>query len=571
MRTVALSVSLPSGYAALWSPEHVASGGLTEVAGLVRELQAGPVPVRWVVWCAGDLRPLVEAGVRFERLWDCAEVHRLREGSWRAGPQEVWCAVHDLDPEGAPAGPRDDLFDFGERDDTPAAPESLTTPGGYLRADAVAGRWQDAVLPHDPTRLVQWARAAFDVGARQQEALATRGPTELATAFSESAASLLCVELERFGLPIDRATMSDLITTSAGPRPASLQAELEHRAARDATVLRLVPGQERTDLRNPAQVRELLLAAGIDVPNTRKWTLEAFRDTHPVVPALLAWRADERIATTYGWRWLDAHVGADDRLRGRWSACDGAAGRMTAENGLHNLPAALRPGVAAAPGHRFVRADLGQIEPRVLAAVSGDEAFMAATRAQDLYAPVAERLGVERSVAKVAVLAAMYGQRSGTAGEALAGLRRAYPIAMRLLEETAERGSRGESVTTFGGRAVHTAPRAERGMQAPPPVAAARGRFARNAIIQGSAAELFKAWAATIRATTADLGAEIVLCLHDEVVVHVPEEAAQECAQRVDQALHDAARRWLALRGRDEGVRFVADVSVIGRWSEAKG
>src|SRR5690606_8589670 len=158
---------------------------------------------------------------------------------------------------------------------------------------------------------------------------------------------------------------------------------------------------------------------------------------------------------TYGWRWLDAHVGADDRLRGRWSACDGAAGRMTAENGLHNLPAALRPGVAAAPGHRFVRADLGQIEPRVLAAVSGDEAFMAATRAQDLYAPVAERLGVERSVAKVAVLAAMYGQRSGTAGEALAGLRRAYPIAMRLLEETAERGSRGESVTTFGGRAVH--------------------------------------------------------------------------------------------------------------------
>jgi len=53
--------------------------------------------------------------------------------------------------------------------------------------------------------------------------------------------------------------------------------------------------------------------------------------------------------------------------------------------------------------------------------------------------------------------------------------------------------------------------------------------------------------------------------------VHVPEEAAQECAQRVDQALHDAARRWLALRGRDEGVRFVADVSVIGRWSEAKG
>ncbi|MFN2318838.1 MAG: DNA polymerase, partial [Dermatophilaceae bacterium] len=388
-----------------------------------------------------------------------------------------------------------------------------------------------------------------------------------ATAISESAAALLCVELERGGLPIDRAAMTGLIEESAGPRPASVDDELAGRAVRDAEVRRHVPGLERADLRNPAQVRELLLAAGIDVPNTRKWTLEAFRDTHPVVPALLAWRASERIATTYGWRWLDAHVGPDDRLRGRWTACDGAAGRMTAENGLHNLPAALRSGVRAAPGHLFVRADLGQIEPRVLAAVSGDPAFMAATRAEDLYAPVAERLGVERAVAKVAVLAAMYGQRSGAAGEALAGLRRAYPVAIDMLEDAAARGSRGESVRTFGGRLVHTAPVGERGRPSAPPVAAARGRFARNAIIQGTAAELFKAWAATIRATTADLGAQIVLCLHDEVLVHVPTEAAQECAHRVDQALTDATRRWL---GSDE-VRFVADISVIERWSEAKG
>jgi DNA polymerase-1 len=138
-------------------------------------------------------------------------------------------------------------------------------------------------------------------------------------------------------------------------------------------------------------VRELLAAVGVDVPNTRKWVLEPYRSVNPLVEALLTWRRDERIATTYGYRWLDEHVGADDRLRGRWTACDGAAGRMTAENGLHNLPAALRPGVAAHPGHVFVRADLGQIEPRVLAVVSGDAVFAAATQADDLYAPVAQR------------------------------------------------------------------------------------------------------------------------------------------------------------------------------------
>jgi DNA polymerase-1 len=95
---------------------------------------------------------------------------------------------------------------------------------------------------------------------------------------------------------------------------------------------------------------------------------------------------------------------------------------------------------------------------------------------------------------------------------------------------------------------------------------AARGRFARNAVVQGAAAELFKAWAATVRATTDDLGAQIVLCLHDELLVHVPQEAADEAVRRVGLALDDSARRWT---GSTE-VRFVADTSVVRRWSDAK-
>ncbi len=67
----------------------------------------------------------------------------------------------------------------------------------------------------------------------------------------------------------------------------------------------------------------------------------------------------------------------------------------------------------------FVRADLGQIEPRVLAAVSGDQALTVATRADDLYAPVAAQLGVRGPVAKVAVLGAMYGQTTGHGAQAL--------------------------------------------------------------------------------------------------------------------------------------------------------
>jgi DNA polymerase-1 len=307
-------------------------------------------------------------------------------------------------------------------------------------------------------------------------------------------------------------------------------------------------------------VKDLLAAAGVSVPNTRKWVLEPFRQANPLVDALLEWRKDERIATTYGYRWLDEHVGADGRLRGGWTACDGAAGRMTAQNGLHNLPAPLRPAVVAEPGHVFVRADLGQIEPRVLAVVSGDRAFAEATRADDLYAPVAAKLGIERKVAKVAVLAAMYGQRSGAAGRALGDLERAYPVAMGLLDEAYASGVARRPLRTFGGRRINL-DAAWAGSDD-----GGRGRFARNAVIQGSAAELFKAWAATVRHVTAPMGAQIVLCLHDELLLQAPEDRAAEVADAVGRCLDDSARRWAGT----EDVRFVADTSVIRRWSDAK-
>lgn len=192
----------------------------------------------------------------------------------------------------------------------------------------------------------------------------------------------------------------------------------------------------------------------------------------------------------------------------------------------------------------------------------------AATLADDLYAPVARALGVERPIAKVAVLAAMYGQRSGAAGEALRGLERAYPVAMGYLDHAYEAGVEGRSLRTFGGRLIPTGRflRNEDG-QRDPVRDAGRGRFARNAVIQGAAAELFKAWAATVRATTADLDARIVLCLHDELLVHVPGARAAETKARVEAALVDSARRWAG----SDRVRFVADTSVIRRWSEAKG
>lgn len=532
--------------------EVVDAGDPIEV---VRRLEphGSATSTRWVCWDRSVLTPAVAAGISLARSWDLQEVHRLLVGGWSAAPDEVWAAAHGLDLARRPPAPTGDLFDLTSS--APGAP--LVRDDGYLDPRVLDETW-----PRTTQDCAAWGGLALAAAARQHERLAARGQRAIGTAYSESGAGVLCLELAARGLPLDRERLEELITAAAGRRPATEADALRTRRERDQLVLRHVPGRESTDLRNPAQVLELLRGIGLTLDDTRAWRLEAYRHAHPVVEALLTWRKAERIATTYGWSWLDRFVGPDDRLRGEWTVCDGGAGRMTAGAGLHSLPAPLRPGVAAHAGHVLVRADLGQVEPRVLAVVSGDRAFAAATTADDLYADVAARLRIERPVAKIAVLAAMYGQTSGPAGEALKGLERTYPTAMAYLRAAADSGEAGRPVMTYGGRVIPVHPGGDPGQRR------AVGRFTRNAVVQGAAAELFKAWALTVRAAIRPLGAEIVLCLHDELVLHVPEQhAGQVVALLVGSTLDDAARRWTG----GAPVRFVADTSTVHRWSEAKG
>lgn len=567
--TVAVAVS-PAGVG-LWTASGgwAVAGPSTETVAALGRLEQRWRP-RWVWWSAHTAAlPLVRGGLRVAVCWDVAAVHRLLAGGTDDDPGRVWAVLSGLDPAGAPRTGQLDLLGASADDDAGRDAEAPVLASGHLRAEWVSGGWQ-----RTPERLARWAGLALVARQRQLALLAGVDCTgdPVATAHSESGAALLCVELENDGLPLDRARAEQLVAAACGERPRDQAHEASLRQARDDAVLRHVPSAALpVDLRNPAHVRAALAHIGVDVPDTRSGRLEPWRAAHPLVEALLAWRKADRIATTYGYRWLDEHVGADDRLRGAWSASDGAAGRMTAQAGLHNLPAELRPAVAAQAGHVLVRADLGQVEPRVLAAVSADESLAAATADDDLYLPVARRLGVERPVAKVAVLAAMYGQTSGAAGQALEGLERAYPVAMRYLRSAYDQGRAGRPVRTHGGRLVrmYALPDTldERNHRA---AVNGRGRFARNAVVQGSAAELFKAWAATVRAACRPLDARIVLCLHDELLVHAPEPVGDQVADVLRRTLADVASRW-ARPVRGPRVRFVADVTVVQRWSQAKG
>jgi len=560
---VALVIAPGLGLALAWeNGRRVISSPHPE--GLVRELSA--LDPRWVWWSAWETAGLlIAADVRPRTCWDLGAVGRLAYGIRRGDPGAIWAAARGL-PEPAPIGRGLDLLDLDSAGTGPIRPD------GQLSREWQAGGWSSEL----PAAL-QWARLALAVQNAQETLLrslpdprATPGepPLALLTARSESAAALLAVELEHDGLPVDRASAARLLGELVGPRPANATEHVEQRRRRDQIVLRQFPGLP-VDLRNPLHVRGLLTRIGLDLPDTRSWRLEPHRTTSPAVAALLAWRKAERLATTYGWGWLDGHVGNDGRLRGRWGAADAAAGRMTAQAGLHNLPASLRAAVRAEPGWTFVRADLGQVEPRVLAAVCGDEGLMRAARADDLYAPVAAQLGCDRSTAKVAVLAAMYGQTSGVAGVALRDMDRNYPRAMAYLRAAEAAGVAGTDVRTYGGRLLRlTAVPAPAGVAAdwevPGPVRA-NGRFARNAVVQGAAAELFKAWAATVRDGLPSLGGQVVLCLHDELLLHVPMSCADEAAALLLGSLATTARWWAA----GSRVRFVAEVSVATSWADA--
>jgi len=511
---------------------------------------------RWVVWSGQTATQLAAGQVRLATCWDITAVHRLLFGGWRADPGWAWAWLRGLATDTMPAAGPLDLFGMDEGDEgDPVAPD------GHLRSEWVTGSWSDS-----PGRIARWAELARSVAELQRDALAALPgrPMALAAARCESTAELLCAELSVDGLPMDRAIAEQVLASFIGPRPRSEADAATLRGARDAEVLRHAPAGVTADLRSPAQVRSLLGRVGVDVPDTRAWRLRELRGAHPLVGALLEWRKAERIATTYGYAWLDEHLGADGRLRGAWTGSDGAAGRMTASAGLHNMPAALRPAVLAADGHVFVRADLGQIEPRVLAAVSRDQALTAATRADDLYAPVAAQLGVDRPTAKVAVLGAMYGQTTGHGAQALRRLNAAYPVAMAYLDAADRAGRAGRDLRTYGGRLIQlAAPAAEARSSSR---AAAYGRYARNAMVQGAAAELFKMWAVTVRARCGPLGAQIVLCLHDELLVHSPREQAEAVSRLVDDCLREAAARWAP--GCE--VRFISDTAIIRSWSDAK-
>ncbi|WP_394160929.1 bifunctional 3'-5' exonuclease/DNA polymerase [Galactobacter valiniphilus] len=560
-----------------------------ELASVVAGIEAADPAARWVWEDSRFAYPeLLEAGVEVRRCHDLGLTALLLHG-----------AIDYVPTPGLP----------------PRKLPELPSEASATEQDALFS----ALTPDPPA-----PQALAEEYAAQLEAIASagaRGRKLHLLASLDSAGSLIAEEMRRDGVPWDRAEHERLLAERLGPRvPHST------RPAKLADLTEVLQDLLDAPRLNPDSQPELLRAlrgAGLDAHSTRRWDLEELH--HPAIEPLLRYKKLQRLLTANGWAWLDAWV-RGTRFHPEYVVAGVVTGRWASQGGgAMQIPHDVRSAVRADPGYVLVVADASQLEPRVLAAMSADHALAEAARGRDLYQSIADKVfGGDREMAKVAMLGAMYGGTTGPSAAMAPRLAAAYPRATALLEEAARTGERGGTVHTWLGRTsprpapfgggtgggfgpdgpgpgdeapdavgpgsrgagtqAHTGGSGTLGGQGNPqspsqdgapraagdPAAAARawGRFTRNFVVQGTAAEWAECWMADLRSrlrATAP-GSRQVFFLHDEIMVHAPESEAVD----VEIALRAAADGAARLIFGDIPVDFPISVGIARDYATAK-
>ncbi|GHE40424.1 DNA polymerase I [Streptomyces capitiformicae] len=540
------------------------AGPVRREADPIAAVRSRPEVTRWVWGATAEVYPrLLAAGVRVERCYDVEVAETLLLGhEGRLGePRSAAAAVARLRNIPVPPDP----------------PQRSAEPGSQ------ASLFEPRPIHVPLTDLL-------DVYAEQQrrhDATARPDRMRLLTA-AESAGTLVAAEMNRAGMPwradVHREVLQELLGEryAGGGEPRRL-AELADE------VSQAFGRRVRPDL--PADVVKAFGQAGIKVRSTRRWEIESV--DHPAVRPLLEYKRLYRIWVAHGWSWLQDWV-RDGRFRPEFLSGGTVTGRwVTNGGGALQIPKVIRRAAVADPGWRLVVADADQMEPRVLAAISRDPGLMeVAGRGSDLYQAVSDRaFAGDRAQAKLAVLGAVYGQTSGDGLKNLAALRRRFPKAVAYVDDAARAGEEGRLVRTWLGRTCPPAvgrtadPAEEAGIPQEEPAdspaaqdtqdwtpgyasanSRARGRFARNFVVQGSAADWTLLLLAALRRALADMAAELVFFQHDEVIVHCPREEAEAVVAAIREASELSGR----LTFGETPVRFPFTTAVVECYADAK-
>ena len=388
--------------------------------------------------------------------------------------------------------------------------------------------------------------------------------------------------MEVTGIPVDRDVLR-AIATALADECRSLESTIQDLAGEPFKV-NSVP-QLRTVLYERlglTPVRKTKTGFSTDAR-----TLELLRGQHPIIETLLRYREVEKLRSTYG-ESLAAEVAPDGRIHATFRQTVARTGRLSSDRpNLHNIPVRTEEGrrfreaFVPSAGRRLLVADYDQVELRAIAHLSGDPGLTAAFAAgEDIHRTVASQVfGVgrdevtlaQRSTAKMVSYGLAYGmeayglsQRLAVPVEEAQGILQAFFAAFPSVHDYMERAvaearTAGYTVTAFGRRRPLPDLIATNYQ-----VRQAAERQAMNAGIQGLAADLFKV--ALIRLDhgleEAGFASDLVLQVHDEVLVDVDPDEADDVAALTEEALTGAAELSVPLK---------VAMAWGSSWAEAKG
>ncbi len=349
------------------------------------------------------------------------------------------------------------------------------------------------------------------------------------------------------------------------------------------------------NLNSPKQIQEILFElqklpvkrkTPSGQPSTDEAVLEELALDYPLPKLLLEYRALAKLKSTYTDKLPRMVHPGTGRVHTTYAQAVAVTGRLASNDpNLQNIPARtpqgrrIREAFVAPRGAKILSADYSQIELRIMAHLSGDAGLRRAfARGDDVHrATAAEVFGVplervtadERRTAKVINFGLIYGMSSFGLAQAL-GIERAtaqayiesyfsrYPGVKRFMDEIREKArSLGYVETVFGRRLW--LPEMRSGS---PARRQAAERAAINAPMQGTAADLIKLAMVAVQdwLDAAKLEAKLIMQVHDELVLEVPEEELNDVKQRVRELMQGVAKLEVAL---------VVDVGVGDNWDRA--
>ncbi|WP_156303260.1 DNA polymerase I [Thermus aquaticus] len=289
--------------------------------------------------------------------------------------------------------------------------------------------------------------------------------------------------------------------------------------------------------------------------STSAAVLEALREAHPIVEKILQYRELTKLKSTYIDPLPDLIHPRTGRLHTRFNQTATATGRLSSSDpNLQNIPVRtplgqrIRRAFIAEEGWLLVALDYSQIELRVLAHLSGDENLIRVFQeGRDIHTETASWMfGVPREAvdplmrraAKTINFGVLYGMSAHRLSqelaipyeEAQAFIERyfqSFPKVRAWIEKTLEEGRRRGYVETLFGRRRYV-PDLEARVKS---VREAAERMAFNMPVQGTAADLMKLAMVKLFPRLEEMGARMLLQVHDELVLEAPKERAEAVAR----------------------------------------